>query len=143
MTGPNLAIGLAFQHARLQLLNDKVSDEVKSLSGQDDVNPYLRSMGLDPHGLGNARVDQLSGGEQRRVLLAGLLGRKLDVVILDEPLAGLDGEGRERLRAAVHRFLASRVAVVIVSHEPDWAEDLVHQRITLRDGRIVTTEVRS
>ena len=85
-------------------------------------------------------LEHLSGGEQRRVLLAGLLARRLDVVILDEPLAGLDSEGRERLRAAVHRFLASRTAVVVVSHEPDWAPDLVHQRIRLDQGRVAEVE---
>ena len=140
LDGPNDKIGLAFQHARLQLLSDKVREEVQSLSGQEHVDGALRAMGLEPMSMATRRVDHLSGGEQRRVLLAGLLARRLDVVILDEPLAGLDSEGRERLRAAVHRFLASRTAVVVVSHEPDWAPDLVHQRIRLDQGRVAEVE---
>jgi len=143
LTEPTNAIGLAFQHARLQLLRNKVRSEVKAISGLDEVDPLLEAMGLDATKLGNRRIDQLSGGEQRRVLLAGLLGRDLDVVILDEPLAGLDAEGRDRLMAAVQHFLAARVAVVVVSHEPEWASDLVHQRIALDGGRVVDRRVRS
>lgn len=140
MDGPDDRVALAFQHARLQLLSDKVRDEVESLSGREDVDGAMRAMGLDPYAMASRRVDHLSGGEQRRVLLAGMLARRLDVVVLDEPLAGLDGEGRERLRAAVHRFLSSRTAVVVVSHELDWAPDLVHQRISLLDGRVAEVQ---
>lgn len=140
LEGPDLRIALAFQHARLQLLNDEVDEEVQSMSGADDVAYELRTVGLDPISIGDRKIDHLSGGEQRRVLLAGILARRPEVVLLDEPLAGLDPEGRDRLRSIIHHLLAQRAAVVVVSHEPDWADDLLAQRIELAGGRITKTE---
>lgn len=140
LEGPDLRIALAFQHARLQLLNDDVDEEVRSMSGADDAAYELRTVGLDPISVGERKIDHLSGGEQRRVLLAGILARRPEVVLLDEPLAGLDPEGRDRLRSIIHHLLAQRAAVVVVSHEPDWADDLLAQRIELQAGRISRSE---
>jgi len=140
MTGPDPRVAIAFQHARLQVLRSRVIDEIRAQADVEDVGPVLRAVGLDQPNFGTRRIDELSGGEQRRVLLAGLLSRRPDVLILDEPLAGLDDEGRLRLRVAVQHFLARRTAVAIVTHEPDWASDLVHQRVHITDGRLSVLE---
>ena len=136
LTGPTPRVAIAFQHARLQVLRSRVIDEIRAQADVEDVTSLLRAVGLDTQGFADRRIDELSGGEQRRVLLAGLLSRTPDVLILDEPLAGLDDEGRRRLRVAIQQFLGRRTAVAVVTHEPDWADDLVSQRVHITDGRL-------
>ena len=134
LSGPDPRIAIAFQHARLQVLHSRVADEIRAQSDVEDVRPLLEAVGLEGNGFADRRVDQLSGGEQRRVLLAGLLGRSPGVLILDEPLAGLDDNGRMKLRTAIEAFLEQGTAVAVITHEPEWAGELVGQRIHLADG---------
>src|SRR6202171_6088050 len=103
------AVAISFQAARLQLMRSRVDLEVASAAGfsVDDrarVAAALAAVGLDP-ALANRRIDQLSGGQMRRVVLAGLLARSPRALILDEPLAGLDAVTQHGLggRAAGRR----------------------------------------
>ncbi|MGH9303285.1 MAG: DUF2232 domain-containing protein [Acidimicrobiales bacterium] len=131
-------VGLAFQHARLQLLRPTVLADVAI--GSDDVQARraLREVGLDPDELGGRRIDDLSGGEQRRVALAGLLVRRPELVILDEPYAGLDDASRRGL-VQVLRSLREKagIAVAIVSHDLDEVEALADRLVTIENGRLV------
>lgn len=122
LTGPDLRLGIAFQHARLQLLRPTVEAELRAVSGLDHVADAAAAVGVDRAMLGR-RIDALSGGEQRRVLLAGILARRCDVVVLDEPLAGLDGAGRAELRSLVDALLSRGSGVVVITHEPDWGTE--------------------
>ncbi|MGZ6779619.1 MAG: ATP-binding cassette domain-containing protein, partial [Mycobacterium sp.] len=88
------AVAISFQAARLQLLRSRVDLEVASAAGfstrdRARVIEALATVGLDA-ALATRRIDQLSGGQMRRVVLAGLLARSPRALILDEPLAGLD-----------------------------------------------------
>src|ERR1700730_25996 len=88
------AVALSFQAARLQLMRSRVDVEVASAAGfspkdHERVATALAVVGLDS-ALAKRRIDQLSGGQMRRVVLAGLLARSPRALILDEPLAGLD-----------------------------------------------------
>ena len=98
------AIAISFQAARLQLMRGRVDLEIASAAGFDyhnhrRVEQALATVGLDP-ALGLRRIDQLSGGQMRRVVLAGLLARSPRAIILDEPLAGLDVASRRGLLRA-------------------------------------------
>ena len=134
-------VALSFQHARLQLLRTTVRSDVRAASGVDGAaaDAALALVGLDPAEIGPRAVDQLSGGQQRRVALAGMLARRPGVLILDEPFAGLDVAGREGLIEVLRRLQATRgVTLVLVSHDTDGAERLATRVISLERGVIVS-----
>ncbi len=133
-------VALAFQHARLQLLRATVRADVRAASGADDAgaDAALADVGLDPQEFGGRKVDELSGGEQRRVALAGLLAGPARVLVLDEPFAGLDQEGREGLAAVLGRLRAVRgLTLVVVSHDTDGLEGVVDRAVVLEGGRLL------
>ncbi len=143
---------LAHQHVRLQLLRPTVSAELHSLAGvrtdgkqpSTDVERHgMRSDNLDTtielfalEHLLNRRIDELSGGEQRRVLLAGLVARGVSLLVLDEPLAGLDASGRTDLAVTLDRVRLAGTSIIVVSHDIDWAPPHVDQRLRLTNGRL-------
>jgi energy-coupling factor transport system ATP-binding protein len=131
------AVGISFQHARLQLIRPTVLSDVAYGADKDRATAALRSVGLDPLTMGPRRVDELSGGEQRRVALAGLLVRDPVLLVLDEPYAGLDDEARAGLAAILARLRDEReMATVVVSHDLDNAELLGDRLVTLEAGRV-------
>lgn len=135
LTGPNPSIGVTFQHARLQLLRPTVRGEVVSLAGNrgaDAIDGALRLVGFHPAIDGAKRIADLSGGQQRRVLLAGLSARDCKVVVMDEPLAGLDAAGRLVLTRITDDLLARGTAVIVVSHDPSWALERANHVIDLQ-----------
>jgi energy-coupling factor transport system ATP-binding protein len=132
------AVGISFQHARLQLLRPTVLADVAYGADKDRASTALRSVGLDPVSMGSRRVDELSGGEQRRVALAGLLVRDPVLLVLDEPYAGLDDEARAGLAEILASLRRERdMATLVVSHDLDNAELLGDRLVTLEAGRVV------
>jgi len=136
-------VALSFQHARLQLLRRTVRSDIRAASGVDEAgaDDAMTMVGLDPSVVGSRPIDQLSGGQQRRVALAGMLARRPSVLILDEPFAGLDAAARVGLIEVLRRLQAERgVTLVLVSHDTDGAEHLVTRVVTLERGRVVSDE---
>jgi energy-coupling factor transport system ATP-binding protein len=132
------AVGISFQHARLQLIRPTVLADVAYGADDERAAAALRSVGLDPVTMGPRRVDELSGGEQRRVALAGLLVRDPLLLVLDEPYAGLDDEARAGLAGILARLRDDReMATVVVSHDLDNAELLGDRLVILEAGRVV------
>jgi energy-coupling factor transport system ATP-binding protein len=132
-------VGLAFQHARLQLLRSSVANDIAAASGAglEAVPPALASVGLDPVLFAHRRVDELSGGEMRRVALAGIVARHPGVIVLDEPFAGLDDVGRHSLAGLLRRLRQeSGITVVIVSHDDDLPDGLINRVVELERGRV-------
>jgi energy-coupling factor transporter ATP-binding protein EcfA2 len=133
------AVSLQFQVARLQLMRSRVDVEVASSAGfsPDDharVTAALAAVGLDAV-LAKRRIDQLSGGQMRRVVLAGLLARSPRVLILDEPLAGLDAASQRGLvRLLADRRRDTGLTVVVISHDFVGLEELCPRTLHLRDG---------
>jgi energy-coupling factor transporter ATP-binding protein EcfA2 len=132
-------VALAFQAARLQLMKARVDLEVASAAGfsprdHDRVVAALAAVGLDA-ALAKRRIDQLSGGQMRRVALAGLLARSPRALILDEPLAGLDAASqRGLLRLLEDLRRNSGLTVVVISHDFAGLEELCPRILHLRDG---------
>jgi energy-coupling factor transport system ATP-binding protein len=134
------AVGLAFQHARLQLQRATVLRDVRAAGAPDDeaARAALSAVGLGFEAFEERRVDSLSGGEQRRVAIAGILARRPSVLVLDEPLAGLDRPSREGLidlLAALRRDLS--MTVVVISHDLHGMERVCDRVVRLDAGRIV------
>jgi energy-coupling factor transporter ATP-binding protein EcfA2 len=132
-------VGVAFQHSRLQLLRPTVLADVAAASGapQAVVWQSLVDVGFEPGAIGPRRVDELSGGEARRVVIAGALAARPRALVLDEPFAGLDDGARRDLSAALTRLRTERgMTLICVSHDRDLAPALVDREIELAGGRI-------
>ncbi|WP_371934633.1 ATP-binding cassette domain-containing protein [Mycobacterium sp. TY815] len=135
------AVALSFQAARLQLMRSRVDLEVASAAGfshkdRDRVISALGVVGLDP-ALAGRSIDKLSGGQMRRVVLAGLLACKPKALILDEPLAGLDAESQRGLLRLLEDLRRERgLTVVVISHDLVGMESLCPRTLHLRDGAL-------
>lgn len=133
------AVALSFQAARLQLMRSRVDLEVASAAGfshkdSDRVISALGVVGLDP-ALATRSIDQLSGGQMRRVVLAGLLACSPKVLILDEPLAGLDADSQAGLLRLLEDLRRVRgLTVVVISHDSVGMETVCPRILHLRDG---------
>nr|MDP9166144.1 energy-coupling factor ABC transporter ATP-binding protein [Actinomycetota bacterium] len=142
------AVAISFQAARLQLMRGRVDIEIAAAAGLDyfdhsQIVSALAMVGLDP-AIGLRRIDQLSGGQMRRVVLAGLLARKPRVLILDEPLAGLDAasqRGLLGLLAALRRDVG--LTVIVISHDFSGLEELCPRTLHLLDGAVMDAPTRT
>jgi energy-coupling factor transport system ATP-binding protein len=136
-------VAISFQAARLQLLRSRVDLDVASAAGfsphdRARVIDALATVGLDAP-LANRRIDQLSGGQMRRVVLAGLLARSPRALILDEPLAGLDAaSARGLLRLLEDLRRNAGLTVIVISHDFTGLDDLCPRILHLRDGVLAT-----
>ncbi len=134
-------VAIAFQAARLQLLRSRVDLEVASAAG---FSPYdtgrvvsaLATVGLDGS-LARRRIDQLSGGQMRRVVIAGLLARWPKALILDEPLAGLDAASQSGLlRLLTDLRHNTGLTVIVISHDFAGLEELCPRTLHLHNGML-------
>lgn len=80
-------------------------------------------------------VAELSGGQQRRVLIARALAAEPDVLVMDEPTAGVDASNQQTLALTLQRLVAERVTLLIVSHEIGPMVPLVTRAVVLHEGR--------
>lgn len=138
------AVAISFQAARLQLMRGRVDLELASAAGFDYHDHSftvraLASVGLDP-AMGLRRIDQLSGGQMRRLVLAGLLARSPRVLILDEPLAGLDAVSQRGLLSLLENLRRNAgLTVVVISHDFSGLEELCPRTLHLQSGALVPT----
>ncbi len=118
-------VGLCQQRAENQLFCDTVLDDVafgpRNLGAATDeadarAREALRSLGVDEALWGRSPF-ALSGGQRRRVALAGVVAMRPGAYVLDEPTNGLDAEGRDQLHAVVRRLAAAGAAAVVISHD--------------------------
>ncbi|ADU52343.1 cobalt ABC transporter, ATPase subunit [Thermaerobacter marianensis DSM 12885] len=138
-------VGLVFQFPEQQLFADTVWDDVafapRNLGLDEDevaarVERAMALVGLDPD-LGRRSPFSLSGGQMRRVAIAGVLAMMPRMLVLDEPTAGLDPRGRESLVELLLRLhREAGIAVVLVSHDVDEVAAVAERVVLMRDGRI-------
>jgi zinc transport system ATP-binding protein len=99
------------------------------------VAAALESVGLA--GRVHAPVSTLSGGQQQRTLIARALAAEPDLLVLDEPTAGVDAESQDAFAAALRSFVAGGGTVLLVAHELGPLEPLITRAVVLHDGAIV------
>ena len=133
-------VAISFQAARLQLMRshvdagDRFGGGVLASYDQRPGGEALATVGLDPT-LATRRIDQLSGGQMRRVVLAGLLARSPRALILDEPLAGLDAASQRGLLRLLEELRRNAgLTVVVISHDFSGLEELCPRTLHLQDG---------
>ncbi len=136
------AVALCFQAARLLLLRGHAGAAVAALAGYsasdtESIRRALASVSLDPN-IGGVLIDRLSGGQLRRVALAGLLARSPRLLILDEPLAGLDIDAQADLIDLLVRIRNQGQAVIVISHDTDSLSPLCPRTIRLEQGELVS-----
>jgi energy-coupling factor transport system ATP-binding protein len=136
-------VGIAFQRPETQLFAASVGEDVafgpRNLGETPDAAQHaarlaLEAVGMDPEPFWERSPFTLSGGEARRVALAGVLAMEPAYLLLDEPTAGLDAPGREAVTQAV-RAARERAGVVVVTHDPDEFLGEADHVVVLRDGR--------
>ena len=139
-------VGLVFQYPEHQLFETTIFDDVcfgpvnQGLSKNEAglrAFEALRSVGM-PEKLYYQSPFDLSGGQKRRVAIAGVLAMKPKMLILDEPTAGLDPKGRDEildLIADMHKELD--MTVVLVSHSMEDVAKYVQRMIVMNDGEIM------
>ena len=142
-------LALAFQYPEHQIFEHTVLREVafgpRNLGlGKDEiagrVSWALEMVGLDAEAMGARVPFTLSGGEMRRVALASALAMRPEVLILDEPTAGLDPQGRRELLGRVARWQEEiGLTLLLVSHDLDELARVV-KRVVLLDGGQVAAD---
>ena len=144
--GLRCKVGLVFQYPEHQLFEVSVIEDVKygpKNLGLDNLEIEMRSFeALKMVGIGDDLLDAspfaLSGGQKRRVAIAGVLAMKPKILILDEPMAGLDPAGRDEileLLAKLHR--ENDMTILLVSHSMDDVAKYVDRMLVMNDGKIV------
>ena len=140
-------VGLVFQYPENQLFEETVEKDIafgpKNL-GLDEaeiarrVKDAMRRVALNYDKLHDRSVFELSGGQMRRVAIAGVLAMEPQVLVLDEPCAGLDPRGREEILSLIrglHR--ESGTTIVMVSHSMDDVASLAERVIVMNHGEVV------
>jgi energy-coupling factor transport system ATP-binding protein len=140
-------VGLVFQYPEYQLFADTVYKDVAfgpvnmKLPEEEvgeRVKEALRLVGLDPEIFGEKSPFELSGGEKRRVALAGIIAMRPRVLVLDEPTAGLDPRGKKEILKLVSELKKQTVSTVImINHDMNEVAEYATKVAVMNDGRLV------
>lgn len=143
-------VGLVFQYPEHQLFETTIFEDVcfgpknQGLSKEEAglrAFEALRSVGL-PEELYYQSPFDLSGGQKRRVAIAGVLAMKPEVLILDEPTAGLDPAGRDEILDLVARMHREKgITVILVSHSMEDVAKYVERIIVMNQGSVMFDDV--
>ena len=138
-------VGLVFQYPEYQLFEETVYRDIAfgpknmGLTGKEidaRVRRAAEFVGIEPALLEASPFD-LSGGQKRRAAIAGVIAMEPEVLILDEPTAGLDPAGRESILQNIRDYQsAQHAAVVMVSHSMEEIASNVERLIVLKDGSV-------
>ncbi len=138
-------VGLVFQYPEYQLFETDVIKDVcfgpknQGLSEEDQMKrarEALRQVGI-PEGLYEKSPFELSGGQKRRVAIAGVLAMNPDILVLDEPTAGLDPRGREEILSELDQLQKERgITVILVSHSMEDVAQHVDRIIAMNKGEV-------
>ena len=138
-------VGLVFQYPEYQLFEETVAKDVAfgpnnlgldAAEIERRVETALKQVSLNPAEVSEKSPFELSGGQKRRVAIAGVLAMQPSTLILDEPAAGLDPAGRREMFDLIRGIHDSGVTVVMVSHSMDDVGRLCDRLFVLNKGEI-------
>ncbi|MDQ0340217.1 energy-coupling factor transport system ATP-binding protein [Caldalkalibacillus uzonensis] len=139
------SIGLVFQYPEHQLFEESVEKDIafgpKNLGWPEDLikqrtRQVISKVGLDPSYLSRSPFE-LSGGEKRRVAIAGVLVMQPDILILDEPTAGLDPEGQRQMLEMMAGWKKEQgKTVILVTHQMGHVAEYADEVIVMADGQV-------
>ena len=140
-------VGLVFQYPEHQLFEETVAKDIafgpKNLGCSEEetekrVKSAMKFAGLDYDTFGGRSPFRLSGGQQRRVAIAGVIAMHPDFLILDEPSAGLDPIGRREIFSRIQSWYQKGVfSVILVSHNMDDIARLATRLLVMHKGHLV------
>ncbi len=137
-------VGLVFQYPEYQLFEETVGKDIAfgptnlkldAAEIEKRVNKAMKTVGL-PAELKEESPFNLSGGQKRRVAIAGVLAMEPSILILDEPAAGLDPAGRHEMLELINNVHKKGVTVIMVSHSMDDVGKYCERLYVLNKGRI-------
>lgn len=140
------AVGMVFQYPEYQLFDDTVTKDTgfgprnMKLSSEEvaeRVKNSLKAVGLDPEEIGEKSPFEISGGQKRRVAIAGVIAMQPKILVLDEPTAGLDPKGKQEIINLVlnlKRTLSH--TVVMVTHDMDLVAKYANKVCVLKNGKV-------
>lgn len=140
-------VGMLFQFPEYQLFADTVRKDVEFGPKNFGMNEAetaksaaeaMRLVGLDMGEIGEKSPFELSGGQMRRVAIAGVIASRPEVLVLDEPTAGLDPAGKREILELVTALKSSFVkTVVIISHNMDEIAEYCNRVVVLDEGKLI------
>lgn len=139
-------VGIVFQFPEAQLFEETVAKDIafgpKNFGATDEEGAELASKMLKMVGLDDSYMErspfELSGGQMRRVAIAGVLAMEPEVLVLDEPTAGLDPQGRKEMMEMFLRLHKEQgMTIVLVTHLMDDVADYADYVVVLEKGRVV------
>ena len=142
-------VGLVFQYPEYQLFEETVAKDIafgpknQGLNAEEidrRVRKAMARVQLDYDKYAERSPFELSGGQMRRVAIAGVLAMEPRYLILDEPAAGLDPKGRDRILGMVKDLHEAGVTVVMVSHSMDDCARLASRMIVMSKGTVVASD---
>lgn len=137
-------VGLVFQYPEYQLFEETVYKDIafgpKNMGLSDDeidirVKQTMKLVGLKPELMNKSPFD-LSGGQKRRVAIAGVMAMEPKVLILDEPTAGLDPKERVRIRNFIEKLSKDRI-VLLATHIVSDIESIADEVLLMKRGRLL------
>ncbi len=141
-------VGMLFQYPETQLFERTVYADVAFGLHRQHLERHeirkrvlaaLEMVGLSPHTYAMRSPFDLSGGQRRRVALAGVLAMSPDILILDEPSVGLDADGRNEFYSYLRHVQQERgVTIILVSHDMSEVASIADTLFVLHDGHLVT-----
>ena len=145
-SGLRYKIGLVFQYPEYQLFEETIEKDIafgpknmglSETEVTERVKEAMDLVGLDYEAKKDKSPFEISGGQKRRVAIAGILAMKPDILILDEPTAGLDPKGRDELFFQIKRlYEKNNITIVLISHSMEDVAKLVNRIIIMKNGKI-------
>ena len=149
LTAVRRSVGMVFQYPEYQLFEETIAKDIafgpRNLGlDENEINERVKEamalVGLDEK-LAELSPFELSGGQKRRVAIAGVIAMRTDVLILDEPAAGLDPAGRNEMLALVKNMHALGRTVIMVSHSMEDVGRMCDRLIVMDHGRVAFDDV--